>query len=49
MLMLDLGFVRANLAQVKENLPAGADAAGMLAGFEELDRKRRAAITQSES
>jgi seryl-tRNA synthetase len=50
MLMLDLGFVRANLAQVKETLGRrGADVAALLDGFEELDRKRRAAITQSES
>ncbi len=47
--MLDLGFVRANLAQVKERLARrGPDAAGLLDGFEELDRKRRAAITDSE-
>lgn len=50
MLMLDLGFVRANLAQVKERLGRrGADVAALLDGFEEMDRKRRAAITQSES
>ena len=48
--MLDLGYVRANLAQVKERLGRrGADVAAMLDGFEELDRTRRAAITQSES
>ncbi len=48
--MLDLGFVRANLAQVKESLGRrGPDAAGLLDGFEELDKKRRAAITQSEA
>jgi seryl-tRNA synthetase len=48
--MLDLGFVRANLAQVKERLGRrGPDVAGLLDGFEELDKKRRAAITQSES
>jgi len=48
--MLDLGFVRANLAQVKESLARrGADVATLLDGFEELDRTRRAAITQSES
>ncbi len=47
--MLDLGFVRANLAQVKERLARrGPEAAGVLAGFEKLDRKRRAAITGSE-
>src|SRR5487761_139408 len=50
MLMLDLGFVRANLAQVKERLGRrGADVAALLDGFEDLDRTRRAAITQSES
>ncbi len=50
MLMLDLGLVRANLAEVKEKLARrGGDAAGLLDGFEELDRTRRAAITQSES
>jgi seryl-tRNA synthetase len=48
--MLDLGFVRANLAEVKERLGRrGADVAALLGGFEELDRTRRAAITQSES
>jgi seryl-tRNA synthetase len=47
--MLDFGFVRANLAQVKERLGRrGADVAALLDGFEELDRTRRAAITQSE-
>ena len=44
--MLDLGFVRANLAEVKERLGRrGADAAALLDGFEELDRARRTAIT----
>ncbi len=48
--MLDLGFVRANLAEVKEKLARrGPEAAGLLAGFEELDRTRRSAITQSET
>ncbi|MGO8719127.1 MAG: serine--tRNA ligase [Acidobacteriaceae bacterium] len=48
--MLDLGFVRSNLAQVKESLARrGEDAAALLDGFEELDKKRRAAITRSES
>ncbi|MHB2009731.1 MAG: serine--tRNA ligase [Acidobacteriaceae bacterium] len=47
--MLDLGFVRANLAQVKESLGRrGPDVAAMLDGFEELDRTRRAAITEAE-
>jgi seryl-tRNA synthetase len=50
MLMLDLGYVRANLAEVKERLGRrGADVAAMLDGFEDLDRARRAAITRSES
>jgi seryl-tRNA synthetase len=48
--MLDLGYVRANLAQVKERLGRRrSDVAAMLDGFEELDRTRRTAITQSES
>jgi seryl-tRNA synthetase len=48
--MLDLGFVRANLAQVKDKLARrGPETAGLLAGFEELDRKRRTAIMQSET
>jgi seryl-tRNA synthetase len=48
--MLDLGFVRANLAEVKEKLARrGPEAAGLLDGFEELDRQRRSAITQSET
>lgn len=47
--MLDLSYVRANLAQVKEKLARrGLDAAAPLAGFDELDRNRRSAITQSE-
>ncbi|MHB1957738.1 MAG: serine--tRNA ligase [Acidobacteriaceae bacterium] len=47
--MLDLGFVRENLTQVKERLGRrGPDVAAMLDGFEDLDRIRRAAITQSE-
>jgi seryl-tRNA synthetase len=47
--MLDLGFVRANLAQVKERLGRrGADVAAMLDGFEELDLRRRSAITRAE-
>lgn len=48
--MLDLNFVRANLAQVKEKLSQrGVDAEALLAGFEELDSRRRAAITQVEA
>ena len=47
--MLDLGYVRANLAQVKESLGRrGADVAAMLDEFEVLDEKRRAAITRAE-
>ncbi len=47
--MLDLGFVRANLALVKEKLSQrGAGAEVLLAGFEELDTRRRDAITQVE-
>lgn len=48
--MLDLGFVRANLAEVTEKLARrGPDAAAPLAGFEELDQARRTAIAQSEA
>jgi seryl-tRNA synthetase len=48
--MLDLGFVRANLAQVKEQLARrGPEAAKPLDGFEALDQARRAAITESEA
>ncbi len=47
--MLDLGFVRTNLAQVKEKLSQrGVDAEALLAGFEELDQRRRSAITEAE-
>ncbi len=47
--MLDLGFVRANLALVKEKLShRGAGAETLLDGFEELDTRRRDAITQVE-
>ena len=47
--MLDLGFVRANLALVKEKLSQrGAGAETLLADFEELDQRRRDAITQVE-
>jgi seryl-tRNA synthetase len=47
--MLDLGFVRANLALVKEKLSQrGVDAEALLAGFEELDQRRRSAITEAE-
>src|ERR1700756_1014793 len=48
--MLDLGFVRANLALVEEKLRArGADPAALLGNFHEFDRKRREAITRAES
>ena len=48
--MLDLGFVRANLALVEEKLRArGADPAQLLGDFRALDQKRRQAITASES
>jgi len=47
--MLDMGFVRANLAQVEEKLRArGADPAALLGDFQSLDVKRREAITQAE-
>jgi len=48
--MLDLGFVRANLAQVKDKLARrGPDATRSLAHFQEYDWKRREAITKLES
>ena len=48
--MLDLGFVRANLAQVEEKLRSrGMDAAAVLGDFAAIDRERREAITQSEN
>ncbi len=48
--MLDLAFVRANLAQVKERLALRSEvAAAALDGFDALDRERRAAIAQSEA
>jgi len=48
--MLDLGYVRANLAQVKERLARrGPEAAAPLAGFQEHDWKRREAITKVEA
>ncbi len=48
--MLDLNFVRANLELVEEKLRArGLDPAALLGDFRELDRERRARITQSES
>jgi len=48
--MLDLNFVRANLELVEDKLRArGMDPATLLGDFRELDRERRARITQSES
>ncbi len=48
--MLDLNFVRANLELVEERLRArGLDPATLLGDFRELDRERRARITQAES
>lgn len=48
--MLDLGFVRANLAEVREKLARrGPDAAAPLNAFETLDQQRRAAITRMEA
>ncbi len=48
--MLDVAYVRANLAQVKERLALrGEAAAAALDGFDALDRERRAAIAQSEA
>jgi seryl-tRNA synthetase len=47
--MLDLQFVRANLALVETKLRArGADPAALLGDFHALDRARREAITASE-
>jgi seryl-tRNA synthetase len=48
--MLDLHFVRANLELVEAKLRArGLDPAALLGDFRELDRDRRARITQAES
>ena len=47
--MLDMGFVRGNLALVEEKLRArGADPAALLGDFRTLDQNRREAITTSE-
>ncbi|MGB6686277.1 MAG: serine--tRNA ligase [Terracidiphilus sp.] len=47
--MLDMGFVRGNLALVGEKLRArGADPAALLGDFLGLDQRRREAITQAE-
>src|ERR1700733_13914506 len=48
--MLDMGFVRANLALVEDKLRArGADPAALLGDFRSLDQRRREAITQAET
>jgi seryl-tRNA synthetase len=48
--MLDLNFVRANLELVEAKLRSrGLDPAALLGDFRELDRERRARITQAES
>ncbi|KAA6456878.1 serine--tRNA ligase [Acidobacteria bacterium AB60] len=48
--MLDLAFVRANLAPVEQKLRArGADPAVLLGDFRSLDQRRREAITQAEA
>ncbi len=47
--MIDLAFVRANLALVEEKLRSrGMDTVAALGGFAVLDRERREAITQAE-
>jgi seryl-tRNA synthetase len=47
--MLDLAYVRENLSTIEEMLRRrGADPAQVLAGFRQIDEKRRALITQSE-
>src|SRR5215472_3295204 len=48
--MLDMQFVRGNLALVEEKLRArGADPAVLLGDFRSLDQRRREAITQAET
>ena len=48
--MLDLGFVRANLALVEDKLRLrSAEAATLLKDFEEIDARRRGAITHIET
>jgi seryl-tRNA synthetase len=48
--MIDLAFVRANLALVEEKLRArGMDPAAALGNFSAVDRERRDAITQVET
>src|SRR5579859_733990 len=48
--MLDLAYVRENLAQIEEMLRRrGMDPQTVLSGFRQVDEKRRQLITQSES
>ncbi|HXZ80740.1 MAG TPA: serine--tRNA ligase [Terriglobales bacterium] len=48
--MLDLGFVRENLALVEEKIrQRGIDADQLLANFREIDARRRQAITEAET
>src|SRR5579859_8285028 len=48
--MLDLAYVRENLTQIEEMLRRrGMDPAQVLAGFRQVDEKRRQLITQSET
>ena len=48
--MLDLGFVRDNLPLITEKLrQRGLDAGALLAGFGDIDAKRRHAITAMET
>jgi seryl-tRNA synthetase len=48
--MIDLAFVRANLALVEEKLRArGMDPAAALGNFAAVDRERREAISQVET
>src|SRR6202166_3094703 len=48
--MLELNFVRENLARVEEMLrQRGADPAAVLKDFHDVDRQRRHAITEAET
>jgi len=48
--MLDLAYVRENLLQIEEMLRhRGMDSQNILSGFRQVDEKRRALITQSET
>ena len=50
LVMIDPGYVRANLALVEEKLRArGADPAVLLGGFSEIEAERRSAITEVET